>query len=165
MMWKVLGSILCDLDPNIQGQGHLMHCLVNAFPKQLGVATLNFAGAYVCDMLKRVLGNISCYLDTKVKVKKRVPSTAALFIILFAYLFILVGVFYIRYEHLVHNIICKTDQLLLQKFDDILNRSMKGVCAMRGSNENTTKLTILIPSPMWIPISNHLAKSFAGRPN
>ena len=49
-----------------------MHCLVNAFPKQLGVATLNFAGAYVCDMMKRVLGNISSYLDTKVKVKKRV---------------------------------------------------------------------------------------------
>ena len=41
MMWKVLGSILC------QGQGHLMYCLVNAFPKQLGVATSNFAGAYV----------------------------------------------------------------------------------------------------------------------
>ena len=147
-----------------------MYCLVNAFPKQLGVATLNFAGTYVCDMMKRVLGNISCYLDTKVKVKKAgicdsVPSTAALFIILFAYLFILVGMFYMRYEHLVHNIICKTDQLLLQKFDVILNRSMKGVCAMRGSNENTTKLTILIPNPMWIPISNHLAKSFAGRPN
>ena len=53
----------------IQGQVHLMHCLVNAFPKQLGVATSNFAGAYVCDMMKRVLGNISCDLDTKVKVK------------------------------------------------------------------------------------------------
>ena len=73
-----------------------MHCLVNAFPKQLGVATSNFAGAYVCDMMKRVLGNISCDLDTKVKVKKAgicdgVPSTAALFIISFAYLFIYFG--------------------------------------------------------------------------
>ena len=74
-----------------------MHCLVNAFPNQLGVATLNFAGAYVCDMMKRVLGNISCYLDTKVKVKKAgicdgVPSIAALFIIcLLIYLFIYFG--------------------------------------------------------------------------
>ena len=118
--------------------------------------------------MKRALGIILCDLDTKVKVKGKkavicdgVPSTAALFIILFAYLFILVGV----YEHLAHNIIYKFDQLLLQKFDVIFNRSMKGVCAMRGSNENTTKLTILIPNPLWIPISNHLTKSFARRPN
>ena len=46
-------------------------------------------------MMKRVLGIILCDLDTKVKVKGKkagicdgVPSTAALFIILFAYLFI-----------------------------------------------------------------------------
>ena len=54
-------------------------------------------------MMKRVLSIILCGLDTKLKVKGKkagicdgVPSTAALFIILFAYLFILVGVFCIK---------------------------------------------------------------------
>ena len=54
-------------------------------------------------MMKRVLGIILCDLDTKVKVKGKkavicdgVSSTAALFIILFAYLFILVGVFCVK---------------------------------------------------------------------
>ena len=54
-------------------------------------------------MMKRVLGIIWCDLDTKVKVTGKkagicdgIPSTAALFVTLFAYLFIFVGVFYIK---------------------------------------------------------------------
>ena len=39
-MWRVLGNILCDLDPP-QGQGQIMYFLVNASsPKLLQLQTL-----------------------------------------------------------------------------------------------------------------------------
>ena len=42
-MWRVQSSILCDLDPQVQGQ--IMHFLLNAFtPKPLDVATSKFVG-------------------------------------------------------------------------------------------------------------------------
>ena len=43
-MSRVLGDILCDLDPKVKGQ--IMYFLVNASPhKHLEVATSNFACA------------------------------------------------------------------------------------------------------------------------
>ena len=39
-MYRVLGNILCDLDPKVKGQ--IMYCLINVSPKPLGVATSNF---------------------------------------------------------------------------------------------------------------------------
>ena len=42
MMYRVLGKISCDLDPN-QGQYQIMYYVVNASPpKPLDVATSNF---------------------------------------------------------------------------------------------------------------------------
>ena len=68
-----------------------MYFLENAFPKQLGVATSNFEW-WICDMMKGVLGDISCYLDTKVKVKgKKAGTVDSCSIYHFVCLFILVG--------------------------------------------------------------------------
>ena len=40
-MWRVLGNILCDLDPKVKGQ--ILNFLVNAsLPKPFDVATSNF---------------------------------------------------------------------------------------------------------------------------
>ena len=45
-MKRVLGNVSCDLDPKVKGK--LMFFLVNASPpKQLDVATSNFADALV----------------------------------------------------------------------------------------------------------------------
>ena len=44
MMWRVLGNILCDLDPNVKGQ--ILYFLVNASPpKAFDVVTSNSVGA------------------------------------------------------------------------------------------------------------------------
>ena len=41
-MYRVLGNILCDLDPKVKVKGQIMHFLVNASPpKLLDVATSN----------------------------------------------------------------------------------------------------------------------------
>ena len=39
-MQRVLGNILCDLDPKVKGQ--ILNFLVNASPKPFDVATSNF---------------------------------------------------------------------------------------------------------------------------
>ena len=45
-MQRVLGNISCDLHAKVKGQ--IMYFLVNlSSPKLLGIATSNFAGAYV----------------------------------------------------------------------------------------------------------------------
>ena len=45
-MSRVLGDILCDLDPKVKVKGQIMYFLVNASPhKLLDVATSNFAYA------------------------------------------------------------------------------------------------------------------------
>ena len=43
-MSRVLGDVLCDLDPKVKVKGQLMYFLVNAFHhKLLETATSNFA--------------------------------------------------------------------------------------------------------------------------
>ena len=43
MMLRVLGNILCDLDPNVKVKGQIMYFLVNVSPpKLLDIATSNF---------------------------------------------------------------------------------------------------------------------------
>ena len=43
MMLRVLGNILCDLDPKVKVKGQMLYFLVNVFaPKPLDVATSNF---------------------------------------------------------------------------------------------------------------------------
>ena len=43
-MSRVLGDILCDLDPKVKVKGQIMYFLVNTSPlKLLDVATSNFA--------------------------------------------------------------------------------------------------------------------------
>ena len=43
-MWRVLGNILCDLDPKVKVKGQILNFLVNASPpKPFDVATSNFA--------------------------------------------------------------------------------------------------------------------------
>ena len=32
MMYRVLGNILCDLDPKVKVKGHILNFLVNASP-------------------------------------------------------------------------------------------------------------------------------------
>ena len=45
-MLMLLGNILCDLDPKVKVQGHMVYFLVNpSSPKLLDVAASNFAGA------------------------------------------------------------------------------------------------------------------------
>ena len=45
-MSRVLGDILCDLDPKVKVKGQIMYFLVNASPhKLLETATSNFACA------------------------------------------------------------------------------------------------------------------------
>ena len=45
-MFRVLGDILCDLDPKVKVKGQILYFLVNASPhKLLEVATSNFACA------------------------------------------------------------------------------------------------------------------------
>ena len=45
-MLRVLGDVLCDLDPMFKVKGQIMYFLVNASPhKLLEVATSNFAFA------------------------------------------------------------------------------------------------------------------------
>ena len=45
-MSRVLGCVLCDLDPKVKVKGQIMDFLVNASPhKLLEVATSNFACA------------------------------------------------------------------------------------------------------------------------
>ena len=42
-MFRVLGNILCDLDPKVKVKDQIMYFLVNVFPpKGLDVATSNF---------------------------------------------------------------------------------------------------------------------------
>ena len=42
-MLRVLGNILCDLDPKVKVKDHLMYFLVNVSPpKRLDLATSNF---------------------------------------------------------------------------------------------------------------------------
>ena len=42
-MWRVLGNILCDLDPKVKVKGQILYFLVNVSPpKRLDVATSNF---------------------------------------------------------------------------------------------------------------------------
>ena len=42
-MKRVLGNILCDLDPNVKVKDQIMYFLVNVFPlKRLDLATSNF---------------------------------------------------------------------------------------------------------------------------
>ena len=65
-MSRVLGDVLCDLDPKVKVKGEIMYFLENVSPHNvLEVATSNFA----CHMMLRVLGNTSCDLDLGVKVK------------------------------------------------------------------------------------------------
>ena len=69
MISRVLGDVLCDLDPKIKVKGQIMYFLVNASPhKLLVVASSNFACALGL-MMSRVLGNTSCDIDLGVKVK------------------------------------------------------------------------------------------------
>ena len=45
-MSRVLGDVLCDLDPKVKVKGEIMYFLVNASPHNvLEVATSNFACA------------------------------------------------------------------------------------------------------------------------
>ena len=45
-MSRVLGDVLCDLDPKVKVKGQIIYFLVNASPhKLLEVATSNFACA------------------------------------------------------------------------------------------------------------------------
>ena len=45
-MSRVLGDVLCDLDPKVNVKGQIMYFLVNTSPhKLLEVATSNFASA------------------------------------------------------------------------------------------------------------------------
>ena len=45
-MYRVLGSISCDIDPKVNIKDQIVHVIVNVSPqKPSHVATLNFAGA------------------------------------------------------------------------------------------------------------------------
>ena len=44
-MSRVLGDVLCDLDPKVKVKGQTMYFLENASPHVLEVATSNFACA------------------------------------------------------------------------------------------------------------------------
>ena len=47
-MSRVLGDVLCDLDPKVKVKGQIMYFLENASPHNgLEVVTSNFACAYV----------------------------------------------------------------------------------------------------------------------
>ena len=41
-MKRVLGNILCDLDPKVKVKGQILNFLVNASPKPFEVALLSF---------------------------------------------------------------------------------------------------------------------------
>ena len=41
-MLRVLGNILCDLDPKVKVKDQIMYFLVNVSPKGLDLATSNF---------------------------------------------------------------------------------------------------------------------------
>ena len=44
-MLRVLGDVLCDLDPKVKVKGQIMYFLVNESPHKLSeTATSNFAG-------------------------------------------------------------------------------------------------------------------------
>ena len=46
MMWRVLGNILCGLDPKVTVKGQILNFLVNASsPKAFDVVTSNSVGA------------------------------------------------------------------------------------------------------------------------
>ena len=48
MMSRVLGNILCDLDPKVKVKGQILYFLVNVCPpKAFDVVTSNSVGAYV----------------------------------------------------------------------------------------------------------------------
>ena len=45
-MWRVLGNVLCDLDPKLKDKGQLLNVLVNAAsPKAFGIVASNYVGA------------------------------------------------------------------------------------------------------------------------
>ena len=47
-MQRVLGNILCDLDPKVKGKGQILNFLVNVSPpKRLDLATSNFVAEKV----------------------------------------------------------------------------------------------------------------------
>ena len=61
-MYRVLGNILCDLDPKVMVKGQILNFLVNASPCS------NFKLCRcIGHMMLRALGNILCDLDPKVR--------------------------------------------------------------------------------------------------
>ena len=46
-MLRVLGNILCDLDPKVKVKDQIMYFLVNVSTEGLDVATSNFVAGYV----------------------------------------------------------------------------------------------------------------------
>ena len=67
-MSRVLGDVLCDLDPKVKVKGQIMYFLENASPQCFGSSNFKFC-LCVGHMMLRVLGNTSCDLDLGVKVK------------------------------------------------------------------------------------------------
>ena len=67
-MSRVLGDVLCDLDPKVKVKGQIMYFLENASPHNvLEVTTFCLR---IGHMMLRVLGNTSCDLGVKVKYPK-----------------------------------------------------------------------------------------------